>query len=185
MCVCALNRSVVSNSFRPHGLSPISLLCPRNFRGKNTGAGCTSYFRRLPGPGISCVGRQILYHYGTGGENAVYVKWKEVLASDFFKQACHQCECWWDIQKSYRICVGLYWYCRLGSISGSVYCLLCLHHQNCHQYHKHPLEGSTRPLRHICSLYFIGTSFTCSLSLVAQLLDNLLAMQETWVRSLG
>ena len=32
--------SVVSDSLRPHGLQPTSLLCPRYFSVKNTGVGC-------------------------------------------------------------------------------------------------------------------------------------------------
>ena len=40
------SRSVVSDSFWPHGLQPASLLCPWNFLGKNTGVGC-----HLPSPG--------------------------------------------------------------------------------------------------------------------------------------
>ena len=35
-----LSRSVVSNSFRPHGLQASRLLCPRDCPGKNTGVGC-------------------------------------------------------------------------------------------------------------------------------------------------
>ena len=35
-----LSRSVMSNSLRPHGLSPIRLLCPWDSPGKNTGVGC-------------------------------------------------------------------------------------------------------------------------------------------------
>ena len=35
-CEC----SVVSDSLRPYGLSPIRLLCPWDFPGKNTGVGC-------------------------------------------------------------------------------------------------------------------------------------------------
>ena len=31
--------SVMSDSLRPHGLSPARLLCPWNFPGKNTGVG--------------------------------------------------------------------------------------------------------------------------------------------------
>ena len=34
------SRSVVSNSSRPHGLQPTSLLCPWDFSGKSTGVGC-------------------------------------------------------------------------------------------------------------------------------------------------
>ena len=39
VCACAVFR-VVSNSSRPHGLKLTSLLCPWDFPGKNTGAGC-------------------------------------------------------------------------------------------------------------------------------------------------
>ena len=35
-----LNRSVVSNSLRPHGLQPSRLLCPWDSPGTNTGVGC-------------------------------------------------------------------------------------------------------------------------------------------------
>ena len=39
--MCALSRSVVSDSERPHGLySPPGSSCPWNFSGKNTGVGC-------------------------------------------------------------------------------------------------------------------------------------------------
>ena len=34
------SRSVVSNSFRRHGLQPTRLLCPQDSPGKNTGVGC-------------------------------------------------------------------------------------------------------------------------------------------------
>ena len=37
VCVCSLN---VSNSLWPHGLWPARLLCPWDFRGRNTGVGC-------------------------------------------------------------------------------------------------------------------------------------------------
>ena len=39
-CVCVHAHSVMSDSLQPHGLQPTSLLCPWNFPGKNTGAGC-------------------------------------------------------------------------------------------------------------------------------------------------
>ena len=39
MC-CMLSRSVMSNSFQPHGLQPTKLLYPWDFPGWNTGAGC-------------------------------------------------------------------------------------------------------------------------------------------------
>ena len=34
------SRSVVSNSYRPHGLQPTRLLCPGDSPGKSTGVGC-------------------------------------------------------------------------------------------------------------------------------------------------
>ena len=37
---CVLSRSVMSNSFWPHGLQPRGLLCPWDSPGKNTGVGC-------------------------------------------------------------------------------------------------------------------------------------------------
>ena len=40
LCLCVLNRSVVSNSLQHYGLWPARLLCPENFPGKNTGVGC-------------------------------------------------------------------------------------------------------------------------------------------------
>ena len=40
LCVCLLCCSVMSDSLQPHGLLPARLLCPWNFLGKNTGAGC-------------------------------------------------------------------------------------------------------------------------------------------------
>ena len=39
------SRSVVSNSWRPHGLQPTSLLHPWDFPGKSTGVGCHCYHR--------------------------------------------------------------------------------------------------------------------------------------------
>ena len=45
LCACVHACSVVSNSFRPHGLWPTRLLCPWNFLGKNTGMGCHFLFR--------------------------------------------------------------------------------------------------------------------------------------------
>ena len=38
ICVCA--HSVLSSSLQPHRLQPTRLLCPWDFLGKNTGAGC-------------------------------------------------------------------------------------------------------------------------------------------------
>ena len=45
-CV-VLSHSVVSDSLRPHGLQPSSLLCPWDSPGKNTGVGCHALFQRI------------------------------------------------------------------------------------------------------------------------------------------
>ena len=42
----------MSDSLRPHGLKPATLLRPWNFPGKNTGLGCHSLPGDLPDPGI-------------------------------------------------------------------------------------------------------------------------------------
>ena len=39
------SRSVVSDSWRPHGLQPTRLLCPWDFPGKSTGVGCHCFLR--------------------------------------------------------------------------------------------------------------------------------------------
>ena len=40
LCVCVCACSLASDSLWPHRLSPARLLCPWNFPGKDTGAGC-------------------------------------------------------------------------------------------------------------------------------------------------
>ena len=40
------SRSVVSDSWWPHGLQPIRLLCPWDFPGKSTGVGCHCLLQR-------------------------------------------------------------------------------------------------------------------------------------------
>ena len=58
--------SVISNSFRPHGLLPTRLLCLWNYSGKNTGVSCHSLLHGIlptqeSNPGLlHC--RQCLYH---------------------------------------------------------------------------------------------------------------------------
>ena len=39
-CGCVLSCPVVSDFFRPHGLQPTRLLCPRDSPGRNTPVGC-------------------------------------------------------------------------------------------------------------------------------------------------
>ena len=45
LCVCMLSHSVVSDSWRSHGLSPARLLCPWGSPGRNTGVGCHALFK--------------------------------------------------------------------------------------------------------------------------------------------
>ena len=72
VCVCALCRSVMFNSLQSHGLYPSKILCPWNFPGKNTGAGCHFLLQGIfPTQGLKlhlldlhfcvCTNRQILY----------------------------------------------------------------------------------------------------------------------------
>ena len=53
-CVLCVNRSVLSNSLWPHGLSPARFLCPQNSPGKNAGEGSHSLLQGgLPDRGIT------------------------------------------------------------------------------------------------------------------------------------
>ena len=64
LCVC----SVMSGSWRPHGLQPARLLCPWDFPGKNFGMGCHFFLQVVFLTHISCVScidRWILYHWAT------------------------------------------------------------------------------------------------------------------------
>ena len=66
VCCWSVSCSVVSDSFRSHGLWPMKFLCPWNFPGKDTGVACHSLLQRIfPTQGLNpgllhC--RQILYH---------------------------------------------------------------------------------------------------------------------------
>ena len=69
---CVLMGSVVFASLRPRGLWLTRLLCPWNFPGKNTGAGCCFLLQGSSRPRdrtfnswVSCIGRQILYYCTT------------------------------------------------------------------------------------------------------------------------
>ena len=65
--VCVFNRSVVSNSLRPHGLQPAKLLCPWDSPGKNTGVGCHFLLQGSSWPRdqthVPFLGRRILHHW--------------------------------------------------------------------------------------------------------------------------
>ena len=75
VCVCVHTHVCVLiciRLFGTHGQSPARFLCAWNFQGKNTGVGCISYSRQSSWlknqtlvPYVSCIGRQILYHWAT------------------------------------------------------------------------------------------------------------------------
>ena len=72
-----LSCSAVSDSLRPFGLSPTSLLCPWDFPGKNTGVGCHSLLQGIfptqgSNPGLLYC-RQILYHLSHQGSPHIHL----------------------------------------------------------------------------------------------------------------
>ena len=72
-CVC-VRHSVVSDSLRPHGLSPTRLLCPWDSPGKNNGVGCHALLQGTfptqgPNPGLPHR-RWILYLLSTGSSTS-------------------------------------------------------------------------------------------------------------------
>ena len=74
-CVCVLSRSVMSDSFRPHGLT--RLLSPWNSPGKNTGVGCHAFFKRIfvtqgSNPGLPHC-RWVLYYLSLQGTPARFL----------------------------------------------------------------------------------------------------------------
>ena len=81
----SVSRSVVSNSFQPHGLLPTKLLCLWNSPGKNTGVSCCSllhgvFLTQGSNPGLlHC--RQILYHLSYEGSFKRLSVISQVLAS--------------------------------------------------------------------------------------------------------
>ena len=74
----SVSRSVVSDSFQPHGLSSSRLLCPWNSPGMNTGVGSHSLLQGIfPTQGLNpglphC--RRIRYHLSHQGSNCTPVK---------------------------------------------------------------------------------------------------------------
>ena len=54
VCVCVSEYSVVSDSLQPHGLKPVSLLCPWDFPSKNAGVGCHALLQGIfPAQGVN------------------------------------------------------------------------------------------------------------------------------------
>ena len=78
-----LSCSVISDSLWPHGLQTSKFLCPWNFLGKNTEAGCHFLLQVSSCPRdwtwvscVSCIGRQILYYCAT---------WEAIILALFFE----------------------------------------------------------------------------------------------------
>ena len=47
MLFLLFNHSIVSDSFRPHGLQPAGLICPWDFPSNNTGVGCHFFLQGI------------------------------------------------------------------------------------------------------------------------------------------
>ena len=84
--VCSVIQSCLT-LLQPHGLYPARLLCPWDLPGKNTGAHChfllLGIFPTQESNLISCIDRQILYHWGSPSD---YVSRSPM--TDLF---------WWDL----------------------------------------------------------------------------------------
>ena len=80
------SRSVMSDSLQPHGLQPTRLLCPQDFPDKNTGEGChfllQGIFLTQDQTCISCIGRQVLYHWATWEGVAECLLWARSTIND-------------------------------------------------------------------------------------------------------
>ena len=69
VCVCVSRHSVVSDSLRPYGLEPTSLLCPWNSPGKNTRVGCYFLLQvNLPDPIIEPTSLEGMDFYHVGNK---------------------------------------------------------------------------------------------------------------------
>ena len=76
--------SVMSDALWPHGLQPARLPCPWHFLGKDTGVGCHLLlqwtFSTQGLTWISCIGRQILYHWAI--REARYIRLSTIILHD-------------------------------------------------------------------------------------------------------
>ena len=66
--LCVLSCFSCVQAVQPCGLQPTRLLCPWGFPGKNTGVGCHALLQGSSRPRdrrtcVSCIGRQVLYHW--------------------------------------------------------------------------------------------------------------------------
>ena len=83
------SRSVMSDSLRPHRLSPTRFLRPWDFPGKNTGVGFHSLLQGIfptkrsnPCSCISCIGRWTLHLYRHLGSPWFSVSWLKTVSWD-------------------------------------------------------------------------------------------------------
>ena len=164
VCVCVIC-SVVSNSLWPHGLQPTRLLCPWSSPGKNTGVGCHFLFQGIfPTQGwylrLLCLlhwlaDSLLLSHLGSPFLDL----WLTLISSSY-----HLLSTLTFLPSSYKD------HCdSIGSTHTT----------------QVPLSVS-RFLISTKSLLSYKVTLTASeASLVAQMVNNLPATQETWVQSLG
>ena len=77
LCCCYLGAQSCLTLWRPHGLSPIRLLCPWDFPGKNTGVGCHFLLQGIlltrDQTRVSYIGRLVLYHWATWEVSSIYM----------------------------------------------------------------------------------------------------------------
>ena len=102
-------------------MQPAGLLCPWDFPGKNTGAGCNFHLQEIfltqgSNPRVSCIGKRVVYHWATREAQLIslFLRYLDSLSSGLFflffpstcpqlgqalgpvilKQGCH-CTCPW------------------------------------------------------------------------------------------
>ena len=106
LCWCYLVAQSSLTLLRPHGLSPIQLLCPWDFPGKNTGVGCHFLLQGIlvthDHTYVSCIGRLILYHWATWEVSSIYmyqiIRWyalnfHDILYQLYFSKSAKNAEC--------------------------------------------------------------------------------------------
>ena len=89
----------MSNSLQPHELQSIRLLCPSDFPGDNTGAGCHFLLQGSSWPRdrtqVSCIGRWIPYHWGSWEAHLTsYKAIKHIVKAIAFPAVMYRYERW-------------------------------------------------------------------------------------------